>query len=204
MHVIVPFDARDPKTRLSSVLDSDERQQFARAMLTDVCEAIEQTGHEPTVLGTAPFDSKWPIEVDDRSLSEAVNAVLAERDESVAVVMADLALATPEALGRVFDAEGEVVLVPGRGGGTNVVLARHPDFRVDYHGVSLRDHREHAAAAGLETTSIDSFRLSTDVDEPPDLAEVLLHSEATAATWLADHGFVVEAQDGGLTTVRRD
>lgn len=204
MYVVVPFDARDPKTRLSALLDSDERQRFARAMLEDLCRTVEQTGHEPTVLATADLDVEWPVRVDDRSLSAAVNAVLAERDEPVAVVMADLALATPDALERVFDADGDVVLVPGRGGGTNVVLACHPDFRVDYHGVSIRDHRERAAAADLATTSVDSFRLSTDVDDPSDLTEVLLHSDGAPATWLIDHGFAVEVQSDGMTTVRRD
>jgi len=204
MHVVVPFDARDPKTRLSALFDPDERQRFARVMLEDVCAAVEQTEHKPTILATAESDVEWPVRVDDRSLSAAVNAVLAERDEPVAVVMADLALATPDALERVFDAESDVVLVPGRNGGTNVVLARHPDFRVDYHGVSIRDHRARAAAADLETTSIDTFRLSTDVDDPSDLVEVLLHSDGAAAAWLVDHGFAVEAQSDGVTAVRRD
>lgn len=204
MHVVVPFDARDPKTRLSSVLDPDERRQFARAMLEDVCRAVEKTGHTPTVLATAEFDCEWPVRVDDRPLSAAVNAVLDERDGAVAIVMADLGLATAESLQRVFDAGGEIVLVPGRGGGTNVVLARHSDFHVDYHSVSIRDHREIAATAGLEVTTVDSFRLSTDVDDPTDLVELLLHSEGSAADWLADHGFVVDPQADGVTTVRRD
>ena len=204
MYVVVPFDARDPKTRLAPVLDPQERRDFARAMLEDVCRTVEDTGRKPTVLATAELDIEWSVVVDDRSLSDAVNAVLADSDEPVAVVMADLALATPEALGRVFDAEGEVVLVPGRGGGTNVVLARHPDFRVDYHDVSFRDHRERAAAAGLETTTVDSFRLSTDVDDPSDLVEVLLHSAGAPAAWLDDHGFDIHTEDVGVTTVGRD
>ncbi|MEF8827372.1 MAG: 2-phospho-L-lactate guanylyltransferase, partial [Halapricum sp.] len=166
MDVVVPFDAREPKTRLSSVFDADERREFATTMLEDVYEAIAAIGHEPTVLATAEIDVEWPVRVDDRSLSAAVNTMLADSDEPVAVVMADLALATPEALERVFEADGEVILAPGRGGGTNVVLARHPEFRVDYHGVSIRDHRERAAELGAETTMVDSFRLATDVDEP--------------------------------------
>ncbi|MCU4717777.1 2-phospho-L-lactate guanylyltransferase [Halapricum hydrolyticum] len=202
MHVVVPFDAREPKTRLSPVLDSNERREFARVMLETVCTAIAKTGHEPTVLSTADLDAEWPVRVDDQPLSDAVNAVLADRDGAVAVVMADLALATPEALDRVFEADGEVVFVAGRGGGTNVVLARHPDFRVDYHGVSIRDHRERAADIGTETTAIDSFRLATDVDEPTDLVEVLLHGEGETAGWLRDHAVSVTVS-GGRATVER-
>ncbi|QSG07993.1 2-phospho-L-lactate guanylyltransferase [Halapricum desulfuricans] len=204
MHVVVPFDAREPKTRLSPVLDPGERREFARVMLHSVCSTVEATGHEPTVLATADPDIEWPVRVDDRSLSDAVNAMLAERDDPVAVVMADLALATPAALKRVFAADGEVVLVAGRGGGTNVALARHPDFRVDYHGVSIRDHRERAAAIGVDPTLVDSFRLSTDVDEPADLAEVLLHGQGEPTAWLRDHAVEVAVSDGRVTVQRNE
>jgi 2-phospho-L-lactate guanylyltransferase len=202
MHVVVPFDARDPKTRLSSVLDPEERHEFARLMLRDVCSAIEETGHEPTVLATADVDVSWPVRVDDRPLSEAVNAVIAERDDAVAVVMADLALATSESLQRVFDAAGDVVLVPGRGGGTNVILARHPDFRVDYHGLSFRDHRERARSLDVEPVVIDSFRLSTDVDDPDDLLDVLVHNRGRACSWLDRNGLGFDPS-GDIVTIRK-
>lgn len=204
MHVVVPFDTREPKTRLAPVLDSDERREFARVMLRRVCTTIEETGREPTVLATTDLDVPWPVRVDDRPLSDAVNAVLADSDSPVAVVMADLALATATALERVFEAEGEVVLVPGRGGGTNAILARHSDFRVDYHGASIRDHRKQAAAVGAEPTLVDSFRLATDIDEPIDLAEVLLHGKGTPAAWLQDHAVEVAISGGRVTATRTE
>ncbi|MFB6189452.1 MAG: 2-phospho-L-lactate guanylyltransferase [Halapricum sp.] len=203
MYVVVPFDAREPKTRLSTRFDRDERCAFAREMLDDVCAAVEATGQEPTVLATDDIDCRWPVHTDDRPLTDAVNAVLAECEAPVAIVMADLALATPDALARVFDADGEVVLVPGRGGGTNVILARHPDFRVDYHGASIRDHRRAAATLGVEPTEVDSFRLSTDVDEPADLVEVLLHTDGAAADWLREHG-VSLVIDNGRVGIERE
>ncbi|QSG15899.1 2-phospho-L-lactate guanylyltransferase [Halapricum desulfuricans] len=202
MDVLVPFDAREPKTRLFPVLDTDERREFARVMLADVCAAIAATDREPTVLSTTDVDTNWPVVVDDRPLSDAVNGAIADSDRAVAVVMADLALATPESLERVFAADGEVVLVPGRGGGTNAVLTRRSDFRVDYHGVSIRDHRKQAAAIGVEPTTVDSFRLATDVDEPPDLAEVLLHSDRAAATWLREHDITPAVSEGRVTIDR--
>lgn len=204
MHVVVPFDTTDPKTRLSPLLDAEERTALATAMCRDVLEAVRATGHEPTVLATAPVAFDAPVTIDDRPLSEAVNAVFTEREEAVAVVMADLALATPAALRRVFDAEGDVVFVPGRGGGTNVILARHPGFRVDYHGASIRDHRDRAAEIDAETTEVDSFRLATDIDEPEDLVEVLLHAEGEATDWLHDHGFDIRAAGGRVTVSRKN
>lgn len=200
MEILVPFDAIDPKTRLSPRLDDDQRALLARAMCRDVIAAIRATGREPTVLSTGPVEFDAPTRIDERPLSTAVNDRLEDSDESVAVVMADLPLATPDALRRVFDASGDVVLVAGRGGGTNVVLARHPSFRVDYHGVSIRDHRQQAR--DLDLTEVDSARLATDIDEPDDLVEVLLHSDGVAASVLREFGFEVVA-DGGRVRAER-
>jgi len=202
MHVVVPFGADDPKTRLSPVLDADERREFAEAMLADVLDALDALGSEPTVVADAPVDCAAPVTVDERPLSAAVNARLDDTDDTTAVVMADLALATPAALARLFDTEGDVVLAPGRGGGTNAVVARHPEFRVDYHGVSVRDHREAVRAIGASLATVDSFRLATDVDEPADLVEVLLHAEGRAPAWLREAGFAVTATDGRVDVDR--
>jgi 2-phospho-L-lactate guanylyltransferase len=78
----------------------------------------------------------------------------------------------------------------------------HPSFRVDYHGASIRDHRAIAADAGLETATVDSFRLATDVDEPEDLVEVLLHAEGHATDWLREAGFAVTTTDGRVEAHR--
>ncbi|PSQ00677.1 2-phospho-L-lactate guanylyltransferase [Halobacteriales archaeon QS_5_70_17] len=208
MRAVVPYCVEEPKTRLSPLLDADERASFARTMLADVLAAVEGAGGRPEVLATAPVDVgvDRPVVVDDRPLSAAVNAALEERsvgEAPVAVVMADLALATPDALAGLFGAEGDVVLAPGRGGGTNALVCRHPEFRVDYHGVSYRDHREVCAAVGADAAVVDSYRLGTDVDDPADLAEVLLHADGRAADWLRERGFAVAA-DGGRVRVRRE
>ncbi|MWV64017.1 2-phospho-L-lactate guanylyltransferase [Halorubrum sp. JWXQ-INN 858] len=223
MDVLVPFSTADPKSRLSDVLDADERAAFSRAMLADVIEAVRGTGEAPTVLATAPVEVGAPVVVDDRSLSTAVNAALdgaigraddtshrdhddagadRDRDDAVAVVMADLALATPTALGRLFDADGDVAIAAGRGGGTNALVVRHPGFRVDYHGASYVDHLRIAAAAGASVREVDSHRLATDVDEASDLAEVLVHGDGEAAGWLRSAGFALDAGDGRVGVVR--
>ena len=199
MNVYVPFAAREPKTRLADALEPDERATFARAMLLDVCDAISRTGREPTVLATDSVDCAYPVVVDDRPLTDAVNARL---DPPVAVVMADLGLASVEALRRLFETDGDVVIAPGLGGGTNALVVRHPDFEVDYHGASVRDHRRIARRVGAEVSTVDSFRLAVDIDEPRDLVELLLHGEGRAREWLEDAGFVVERRDGRVGVVR--
>ncbi|MEF8781631.1 MAG: 2-phospho-L-lactate guanylyltransferase [Haloarculaceae archaeon] len=202
MDVLVPFDARDPKTRLGPLLDADERRSVARTMLEDVLDALDAAGYEPTVLATDDVDCEAPVTVDDRPLTPAVNDVLSGAGGPVAVVMADLALLTPAALEGLFEPGADVVLAPGLGGGTNALVSRHPDFRVDYHGVSYRDHREAARNVGAAVTTVDSFRLAVDVDDPPDLAEVLIHGAGATAGHLREQG-VELAVEGGRVAVSR-
>ncbi|MFD1585820.1 2-phospho-L-lactate guanylyltransferase [Halorientalis brevis] len=207
MRVVVPFATEMPKTRLGGVLTDAEREAFARAMLSDVLSALDATDHDPELLATDPVESDVPVTVDDRPLTEAVNAVLASSfetgaHEAVAVVMADLALATPRALQNLFAADGDVVLAPGRGGGTNALLVRHPAFRVDYHGASIRDHRRAAEQVGATVREVDSMRLATDVDEPADLVEVLLHGSGQSREWLREAGFDLDVTDGRVGLAR--
>jgi len=204
MRVLVPFDARDPNTRLAPVLAESERQAFAEAMLADVLETLDVAGHDARVLATAPVECAAPVTVDERPLTPAVNAALADAEFPLAVVMADLALLTPAALARLVEPDTDVVIAPGIGGGTNALVVRHPGFRVDYHGVSYRDHRERARECGASLATVDSFRLAADVDEPSEFVELLLHGEGRARDWLVDAGFEVVASDGRTTARRRD
>jgi 2-phospho-L-lactate guanylyltransferase len=202
VRVVVPFDASRPKTRLADTLDPAERSALADAMLHDVLAALGETGVAPEVLSTDPIDVSVPVTVDERPLTVAVNHVLSEASQPVGIVMADLALVTPAALDRLFDTDGDVVLVPGRSGGTNAIVSRHPDFRVDYHGVSIRDHRENASLVGASVAEVDSHRLSTDIDTRDDLAEVLLHGAGRAAEWVEER-FSVEVEGGRVGVTRR-
>ncbi|MFC4543933.1 2-phospho-L-lactate guanylyltransferase [Halosolutus amylolyticus] len=205
MQVVVPFAVENPKTRLEPVLDPDERSTVARAMLADVVTAVADAGHEPTVLATEPLDlavDAAPVAIDDRPLTPAVNARLDVADGPVAIVMADLALATPAALARLFSTDGDVVIAPGRGGGTNALVVRHSEFRVDYHGASYLDHRAIAREIGAAVETIDSFRLATDIDEPADLVEVLVHADGRAADALRELGFELDASDGRVDVAR--
>jgi 2-phospho-L-lactate/phosphoenolpyruvate guanylyltransferase len=199
MRVVVPVAVERPKTRLADVLTSEERVAFSRAMLADVLRAIRGAGGEPEVLATASLEADAPVTVDERPLTPAVNAALV--DLPTGVVMADLPLATPEALEELFETSGDVAIAPGRGGGTNALVVRHPEFSVDYHGGSFLKHRAAVVKFG-SLGVVDSHRLATDVDEPGDLVELLIHGEGAAADWLRDAGFELVEQESRLAVTR--
>lgn len=200
MRVLVPFDAREPNTRLTPFFTADQRREFAAVLRGDVVDAIRAAGHEPELLSTGAIDADCPVRIDERPLSTAVNAALTELSPPAGILMADLGLVTPAAVSRLLDSAGDVVLAPGLGGGTNGLCVRDPAFRVDYHDGSYRKHTARARDCGATVTTVDSFRLALDVDEPDDLAEVLLHGQGDAPTWLAEHG--IEIAPGDRCTVR--
>lgn len=209
MRVYIPFDPRDPKTRLSPVLDDDERVELSFAMLKDVYEAVEATEHSPVVLSTKPLEREdehvrgFDVEVRSEPLTPAVNAVLENEARPVGVVMSDLALAIPEALERLFASDAELVVAPGMGGGTNAFVACEDCFRVDYHGASFLDHLETARDEGVKVETVDSFRLSADVDEPEDIVEVLIHGDGASEEYLRERFEVASDAEENRVTVRR-
>jgi len=206
MRAVVPFDAAAPKTRLGPLFDADERGALAHVMLEDVLDALDGAGLEPTVLATADVTVPAAVQVDGRPLTAAVNAVLeaaAADAAEVLVVMADLPLATPATLERLVEPSAELVIAPGRAAGTNAFVCRHPAFRVDYHGTSYLDHLAAAQAIDASVETVDSFRLATDVDEPADLVEVLVHGASTrTGRWLADRGVELAVTEGRVGVSR--
>ena len=201
MRVVIPFDATNPKSRLSPTLDCEERRDFSEAMLRDVIDIVRETGRSPEILSSAPVDVDATVSVDERPLTPLVNELI-EDGTPIAVVMADLAIATPRALDRLFGADGDVVVAPGRAAGTNALVVRDPAFRVDYHGASFRDHLDRARAVGASVREVDSFRLATDVDAPADLLEVLVHGDGRASQWLRAAGFRIHTEGDEPRAVR--
>ena len=202
MRFLIPFEGREPKTRLGDTLSLSERQAFARAMLRDVLIAVRDAGHDPVIVSPSPLDIETPTIVDDSPLSEAINSTLSTTALPVAVVMADLPLVTPSTLEEFVETPGDVVLAPGLGGGTNALVVRDSAFSVDYHGTSYLDHLDIAQEVGLTVSEAGSWRLTIDVDEPSDLTEILFHSNGHAHEWLVEHGFSLEATSGRTNTTR--
>jgi 2-phospho-L-lactate guanylyltransferase len=201
---IIPFKPVNPKTRLSCILDQPEREQFAETMLADVVNAVEEAGCDPLILSTHPYNfNRVPVREDPTGLNEALNAILAEERGPLLIIMADLPLATGEAVERMISTREDSAMVPGRGGGTNAIyLSRGDRFKVDYYGASFLKHRQIALDRGLSVEVVDSFRLHTDVDEKEDLVELLIHGTGLSRGFLEGLGFSLSIEKGRVGVVR--
>lgn len=205
-HALIPYKPVNPKTRLSCILNQEEREAFARAMLADVIAAVKGAGCSPVIVGTELFDSDdVQVTVKDADLNQTLNAILPQSTGGqMLIVMADLPLATSAAIERVCATKKDMAIVPGRGGGTNVIFLREPTrFHVDYYGTSFNKHMQIARDAGLSCEVIDSFRLHTDIDEKEDLVELLIHGDGLSRKYLEDLGFELSLERGRVGVRRR-
>ena len=204
-HVFIPYKPVNPKTRLSCVLNQEERESFARAMLADVVFAVRDVNCSPVVVGSELFDSEdIQITVTDADLNQTLNSLLPQTGGEILIVMADLPLVDGASLKRVLATEKDMAIAPGRGGGTNVIYLKEPArFHVDYYGTSFLKHVKIAEEAGLSYEVIDSFRLHTDIDEKEDLVELLIHGNGKSRVYLEELGFTLSVEKGRVGVERK-
>jgi 2-phospho-L-lactate/phosphoenolpyruvate guanylyltransferase len=204
-HALIPYKPKNPKTRLSALLSQEEREQFAASMLADVVDAVRDANCSPVIVSTELFDSELvQVTVQDADLNQTLNEILPQTGNNVAIIMADLPLADAASIKRAVSTQKDVAIVPGRGGGTNVIFLKEPQkFHVDYYGGSFAKHMAIAEQAGLSVEVIDSFRLHTDIDEEDDLAELLIHGTGKSRAYLEGLGFVLSTEKGRVGVTRK-
>jgi 2-phospho-L-lactate guanylyltransferase len=207
VRVIIPFKLRGAKSRLSAALSPEERELLALAMLRDVLDAA--SGLRVTVLSRPGLVERIGAEVVESGLdlNEALNKMIEDWagrgwPSDVLIAMADMALLRGEDLRGMIETEGDLVLSPGRGGGTNMILIRSPEFRTCYKGLSFPRHLDLARKLGLEVVIYYSYRAGFDIDEPSDLAEVLIHGHGETRRLLGSLGFVL-SENGRDACVRK-
>jgi len=118
--------------------------------------------------------------------------------------MADLPLADRASIQRVTGTTSDMAMVPGRGGGTNVIFIKDTKrFHFDYYGTSFLKHMKIAQEEGLSCEVIDSFRLHTDMDEKEDLVELLIHGTGRSRAYLEGLGISLVVEKGRVGVERK-
>jgi 2-phospho-L-lactate guanylyltransferase len=219
---IIPFKKERAKSRLGGVLSEKEREEFAVRMLGDVLVALSESEiEEVEIISTcseeqikedlnrglklnleleskSDLNLKLTVREDGRGLNEVLNEEIKDEREPVLIIMADVPLATPESINEIISREEDVVITPGREGGTNALFLRKPyKFAVSYYGISCLKHIETAKRRDLSYAIHDSFFISTDIDEVDDLIELLIHGggKGFSAEYLRGIGVSIHADN---------
>jgi 2-phospho-L-lactate guanylyltransferase len=192
MKALIPYKKKNAKSRLSPALSLEEREEFVELMLRDVAGSLNEAGiKEIDILTTpdngVPEDLQVNVVLDEHDLNEAINEYLSHETDSILIIMADLPLVRAEHIREIISIPEDVVIVPGKGGGTNIIFVRDPsNFHVKYYGSSFLNHCNIAKDRNCSFHVYDSFLLSTDIDEPHDLVEIMLHGHGKSREYVIE------------------
>jgi len=202
--ILVPIkNTSSAKQRLAGILDQPSRTQLAQAMLTDVLTTLHQWTNRPSVgiVTSDPFaaqlSQRYEFEVipdpdnpGETGAIEMATQVCVERgEESTLVIPADIPLIEVWELEEIFKrapAKGSVLVPAGDGRGTNAALRRPANlFRLRFGNDSFKPHHAAAQATGKSCVVLNLPGIAVDVDNPPDLRQLLLLPGETRAQRLA-------------------
>ncbi|WP_292373099.1 2-phospho-L-lactate guanylyltransferase [Methanosarcina sp. UBA411] len=190
MKAVIPYKKSSAKSRLSPVLTRKEREEFVELMLNQVIDTLKEAGIEkidilsPSMYGLENM-KKANVLLDKDDLNEALNRYLEQAEEPVMIVMADLPLLSSEHVKEIISTKKDICIVPGKGGGTNALFIKNPSsYRVRYYGSSFLNHCSIAVEFEQNFEIYDSFFAGTDIDEPEDLVELLIHGRGAAKEYI--------------------
>ncbi len=189
----------EAKQRLVPVLDAATRTGLARAMCTDVLNALARThAAERVIVFTAadeviqmarPFGFDVVLEKSVNGHSAAVNQMVMELSTSsdrILSIAIDLPRLLPSEIDFALDAASEpVTLIPSRDWtGTNGVVFISPaHIAMEYGEGSFRRHLSKAAAAGHRADVMNLPGIAFDIDTPEDLGLFMDDPRKESETW---------------------
>jgi 2-phospho-L-lactate guanylyltransferase len=165
---LVPIRSFHGMTRLTNVLDPQQRSDLARRLASRVLEAVSAAGLQTIVITSSDDVASWAQgnmasvhEDPGAGLSEAVSSCISAIGSAPwLVVHADLPLVTPQAIVGVARASrSATALAPSYDGGTTVIAGRGT-FPFSYGIGSFQRHY----ASTPDATIIVSPELSVDID----------------------------------------
>jgi 2-phospho-L-lactate guanylyltransferase len=185
----------EAKSRLAPALTPIERGALTLAMLEDVLDATLalpgwQTwvvSPDEAVLEIAARRGARALTEEKPPLSSAVrqaeHEALDAGADTLAVLLGDTPLVTPEALTRALHTLGRVVVAPDTvETGTNLLVRRPPRaIHAKFGPDSFRKHLEAAETSGVPAAVVALPELAFDLDAPGDIL-TLLHSARQGRT----------------------
>lgn len=202
--ILVPIkNTASAKQRLAGVLDQPSRTQLAQAMLYDVLSVLCGWNNRPPVgvVTSDPYamqvaaDFGFEIIPDpdnpgETGAIEMATRVCIERgEESTLVIPADIPLLRAWELEEILKhapAEGSVLVPAGDGRGTNAAFRRPANlFPLRFGNDSFKPHHGAAKATGKPCIVLELPGIAVDIDNPPDLQQLISLPGETRAQKLA-------------------
>jgi 2-phospho-L-lactate/phosphoenolpyruvate guanylyltransferase len=190
--ILIPVkNLASAKQRLAAVLDQTSRTELAQAMLHDVVDAVSALQDRPpcALVTSDPFAvelaRRYDFEVfaDPDNLGEtgaietATSLSVARGVESTLVIPADIPLIRSSELEQILTntpQQGSLLVPAADGRGTNAVFRRPANlFPLRFGNDSFKPHLVAARATGKPCIILRFAGIGLDVDNPPDVEQLL-------------------------------
>ena len=193
IYAIIPVTKfKNAKTRLSPFLSEEEREKLLKAMLHDVTDTLKKyvdkifvISRDEDVLSYAEsLNVNTILENDNSNLNKALTQAMKYckgKSKKIIIVPSDIPLIGKTNIQILIDASKNLdfIIVPAKGGGTNMIIMKPMAIRTRFEGFSYREHVQAAERKKLNPQVHDSFYMALDVNTTEDLGEIMIHGDKT-------------------------
>ncbi|WP_407431613.1 2-phospho-L-lactate guanylyltransferase [Methanobrevibacter sp.] len=193
IYAIIPVSKfKNAKTRLSPFLTEEEREELLKAMLHDVTDTLKRyvdkifiISRDEEVLSYAEkLNLDTILEDENSNLNKALVQAMKYckgKAKKIIIVPSDVPLIGKTNVQMLIDASKSLdfIIVPSKGGGTNMIIMKPMSIRTRFEGFSYKEHVQAAERKKLNPQVHDSFFMALDVNTAQDLGEIMIHGEKT-------------------------
>ncbi len=193
IYAIIPVSKfKNAKTRLSPFLTEEEREKLLKAMLHDVTDTLKRyvdkifiISRDEDVLNYAEkLNLDIILEDENSNLNKALVQAMKYckgKTKKIIIVPSDVPLIGKTNVQMLIDASKSLdfIIVPSKGGGTNMIIMKPMAIHTRFEGFSYKEHVQAAERKKLNPQVHDSFFMALDVNTAQDLGEIMIHGEKT-------------------------
>ena len=193
IYAIIPVSKfKNAKTRLSPFLSDEERENLLKVMLQDVTDTLKKhvdkifiISRDEDVLNYAKkLNLDTILEDENSNLNKALKQAMKYckgKAKKIIIVPSDVPLIGKTNVQMLIDASKSLdfIIVPSKGGGTNMIIMKPMAIHTRFEGFSYKEHVQAAERKKLNPQVHDSFFMALDVNTAEDLGEIMIHGEKT-------------------------
>ena len=193
IYAIIPVSKfKNAKTRLSPFLSEKEREKLLKVMLQDVTDTLKKyvdkifiISRDEDVLNYAEsLNLNTILEDENSNLNKALTQAMKfckGKTRKIMIVPSDIPLLGKTNVKMLIDASKSLdfIIVPSKGGGTNMIIMKPMAIHTRFEGFSYKEHVNAAERKKLNPQVHDSLFMALDVNTAEDLGEIMIHGEKT-------------------------
>ena len=193
IYAIIPVSKfKNAKTRLSPFLSEEEREKLLKVMLQDVTDTLKRyvdkifiiSRDEDVLTYAKSLKLDTILENENSNLNKALTQAMKfckGKTRKVIIVPSDIPLIGKTNIAMLIEASKSLnfIIVPSKGGGTNMMIMKPMAIHTHFEGFSYKEHVHAAERKKLNPQVHDSLFMALDVNTAEDLGEIMIHGEKT-------------------------